>query len=120
MREGICAASYSHIPCTPDLEDNSSSSTPSCPNLDYLFRHLWERSRVPPPYPVDSYDRWPGKALGDPRSFAQVDATSRSSRLPSHMLDLMWEGGGHFHYNCGIINKKDWVRIHPMQVRVLC
>jgi hypothetical protein len=36
------------------------------------------------------------------------------------MLDLMRDGGGHFHYNCGIINKKDRVRIHPMQVHVLC
>jgi hypothetical protein len=74
----------------PNSPPTSSCDAASWAEIGSIFDHFWNQSRVPPsPSPTftDSFGWWRGKVAGDPRSFAQVAASS---------LPEMGDGGGRF------------------------
>ncbi|KAK1631927.1 hypothetical protein QYE76_006242 [Lolium multiflorum] len=74
----------------PNSPPTSSCDAASWAEIGSIFDHFWNQSRVPPspsPTSTDSFGWWRGKVAGDPRSFAQVAASS---------LPEMGDGGGRF------------------------
>jgi hypothetical protein len=82
---------HRHVgPSNPSPLISSGGSAAPWSDLDIILGHFWGETRVPacsPPQSPDSFGWWRGKVVGDPRSFAQVAASS---------LRLMGDGGGRF------------------------